>query len=199
MRHIDFITGHDAATGKELWCTSTVARPRQREERGPAAVTALRDLRGFVIRAGLAWAMSAGLAVNATSRVRVRDQEPKVSPQRTVWDGVYTAEQASRGRMQYMQACASCHAADLRGDSTAPSLIEESFSFQWGDTTVGELFERIRTLMPSNRPRSLSDQSYRDIVAFILQSNKLPSGEKELESEADALRQIVMVMKRPEG
>jgi cytochrome c len=157
-----------------------------------------------VIAAGLAWAMSAGLAVNATGPGRERDQEPrgqesKVSPQRTVWDGVYTGAQATRGRTQYMQACASCHAGDLRGDSTAPSLIEESFSFQWGDTTVGELFERIRTLMPSDRPGSLSSQSYRDIVAFILQSNKFPPGEKELDPDADALRQIVITMKRPDG
>jgi mono/diheme cytochrome c family protein len=159
-----------------------------------------------VIPAGVAWAISAGLAVNASGPGpgRERDQEPrghesKVSTPRTVWDGVYTEEQATRGRTQYMQACASCHASDLRGDSTAPSLIEESFSFQWDDTTVGELFERIRMLMPSNRPGSLSGQSYRDIVAFLLQSNKFPHGEKELDSDADALRQIVIVMKRPSG
>jgi cytochrome c len=142
--------------------------------------------------------MSAGLAVTGSSG-RVQGQQPDVSTVRTVWDGVYTVEQATRGRIQYMQACASCHAGDLRGDSTAPSLIEESFSFQWGDTTVGELFERIRMLMPSNRPGSLSNQSYRDIVAFILQSNKLPPGEKELDPYADALRQILITMTRPGG
>jgi quinoprotein glucose dehydrogenase len=145
--------------------------------------------------AGIAWLVAAGLAVNATGRER--GQEAKVSARRTVWDGVYTEEQATRGRMQYTQRCASCHASDLRGDSTAPSLIEESFSFQWGDATVGELFERIRTLMPSNRPNSLSSQSYRDIVAFILQSNKFPPGENELDPEADALRQILIPTRRP--
>ena len=96
-------------------------------------------------------------------------------------------------------ACASCHAADLRGGSTAPSLVEESFSFQWADTTVGELFERIRTLMPSDRPNSLSSQTYRDIVAFILQANKFPPGEKELDADLDALRQILITTKRPES
>ena len=116
---------------------------------------------------------------------------------RTVWDGVYTEEQAGRGQTQYMQACASCHARDLRGDSTAPSLIEESFSFQWDTTTVGELFTRIRTLMPSDRPNSLPAQTYRDIVAFILQSNKYPPGEKELDADPDVLRQILITMKRP--
>jgi S-disulfanyl-L-cysteine oxidoreductase SoxD len=145
----------------------------------------------------MAWAMSAGLAVTASGG-REQGQQPNVSTVRTVWDGVYTVDQATRGGMQYMQACASCHAGDLRGDSTAPSLIEESFSFQWGDATVGELFERIRTLMPSNRPGSLSGQSYRDIVAFILRSNKYPPGDKDLDSDAESLRQIVITVKRPE-
>jgi mono/diheme cytochrome c family protein len=155
-----------------------------------------------LICTAIAWAMSAGLAVNATGPGRERNQEPRTQERnvrtlRTVWDAVYSEEQAARGRMRYIQACASCHASDLRGDSTAPSLIEESFSFQWGDSTVGELVERIRTLMPSDRPGSLSGQSYRDIVAFILQSNKFPAGGKELDAEDDGLRQIVITVKRP--
>lgn len=119
------------------------------------------------------------------------------SGQRTVWDGVYTEEQATRGQAQYLRACASCHAADLRGGGTAPSLVEESFSFQWADTTVGELLDRIRTLMPSDRPNSLSSQTYRDLVAFILQANKFPSGEKELDSDLEALRQIAITSRKP--
>jgi mono/diheme cytochrome c family protein len=116
---------------------------------------------------------------------------------RTVWDGVFTDEQAARGKEQYTRSCASCHAADLRGSSTAPSLVEESFAFQWGDTSVGELFERIRTLMPSDRPNSLSAQAYRDVVAFLLQSNKYPAGAKELDADLEALKQILITTKRP--
>jgi quinoprotein glucose dehydrogenase len=96
-----------------------------------------------------------------------------------------------------MDACASCHAKDLRGDSTAPSLVEESFSFQWDDTTVGELFTRIRTLMPSDRPNTLSAQRYRDIVAFLLQANKFPPGEKDLDADLDVLKLIRITAKRP--
>jgi quinoprotein glucose dehydrogenase len=111
---------------------------------------------------------------------------------------VYTAEQAERGRLAYLESCAACHADDLRGRSTAPSLVEESFAFQWAETSVEELFVRTRTLMPSDRPNSLSSQSYRDIIAFILQSNRFPSGDKELDGDADALRQILITAKRPE-
>ncbi|HEV8713423.1 MAG TPA: cytochrome c [Candidatus Binatia bacterium] len=140
------------------------------------------------VSAGIAWLASAALAVGAAGHER--PQEAKTTTSRTVWDGVYTEEQAKRGRTQYIEACASCHAEDLRGQSTAPSLVEESFSFLWGDMTVGDLFDQIRKLMPSNRPNSLSSQSYRDIVAFILQSNKFPPGKEELDADLDALRQI---------
>lgn len=144
-----------------------------------------------------AWLMSVALlacalAVNVTGQQRAQAK----SSGRTVWDGVYTEEQASRGRTEYMQACVSCHAEDLRGKGTAPSLVEESFWFLYGDTTVGELFDRIRMLMPSDRPGSLSNQSYRDVVGFILQSNKLPPGETELDADPEALRAILITMKQ---
>ena len=148
-----------------------------------------------LVCAGVAWLASAAWSVNATTREPA--QEAKASAGRTVWDGIYTEEQATRGQTQYMQACASCHARDLRGGSTAPSLVEESFSFQWDDTTVGELFVRIRTLMPSDRPNSLPAQTYRDIIAFILQSNKFPPGAQELDTDPDRLGQIRITMKRP--
>jgi cytochrome c553 len=120
------------------------------------------------------------------------------APNRTVWDGIYTEEQAARGRAEYTAACASCHGADLRGGATAPSLVEESFAFLYEDVTVGEFYERIRKLMPSDRPGSLPAQSYRDIVAFILQSNRFPPGKAELETDAETLRQILITAKRPE-
>jgi mono/diheme cytochrome c family protein len=110
--------------------------------------------------------------------------------ERTVWDGVYTAEQAERGKTLYAQLCAGCHSADLRGNGTAPSLVEGDFAFQWADTSVGELYEQIRKLMPSTRPNSLPPQSYADIVAFILQANQFPAGEVELVPNLTTLEQI---------
>jgi mono/diheme cytochrome c family protein len=120
-------------------------------------------------------------------------QEPK----RTVWDGVYTAPQAERGRSAYMQSCASCHADDLRGRSTAPSLIEESFLFLWSDMSVGDLFERTRMLMPSDRPGSLPSATYADIIAFVMSKNGFPAGSTELGADAAVLKQIVITEKRP--
>jgi hypothetical protein len=51
--------------------------------------------------------------------------------------------------------------------------------------------------MPSDRPNSLPAESYRDIVAFILQANAFPPGPTELSVDPDALNQILIVAKRP--
>ena len=97
-------------------------------------------------------------------------QATQADAQRTVWDGVYTEEQAERGAVQYTESCAGCHAPDLRGSTTSPSLVGVSFAFLWGDRTLGELFETIQQLMPTDRPGSLSAATYRDILAFILRA-----------------------------
>ena len=115
---------------------------------------------------------------------------------RTVWDGVYTDAQAERGRASYQQSCAACHREDLRGDSTAPSLVGESFTFLWGDMEVGELLARMQKLMPPERPGSLPAQTYIDIVAFMLQKNAFPSGDLELNTDTAAL-EILITPKRP--
>ena len=120
-----------------------------------------------------------------------------VAQQRTAWDGIYSAPQAERGRTGYMQSCAACHAQDLRGQGTAPSLVEESFAFLYNDISVGELLDKIQKLMPSDRPGSLPGETYRDIVAFLLQVNKFPAGEKEMDADPEALRKVLITAKPP--
>jgi mono/diheme cytochrome c family protein len=132
------------------------------------------------------------LVVAVLSVSAVAGQDSK----RTVWDGVYTDAQAERGRSAYAQACASCHADDLRGKSTAPSLIEESFTFLWADMSLGDLFERTRLLMPSDRPGSLPPATYADIIAFIVSKNGFPAGPAELGTDVAALKQILIIEKR---
>ena len=110
-------------------------------------------------------------------------QATQADVQRTVWDGVYTEAQAERGGVRYTASCAACHAPDLRGDNTSPSLVGLSFAFLWGERTLGELFGKIQELMPTDRPGSLPAQTYRDILAFLLRANSYPAGEQELTAE----------------
>ncbi len=114
--------------------------------------------------------------------------------QRTVWDGVYSEAQAERGRVLYAESCSECHAPDLRGDNTSPSLVGMSFTFLWGGSTLGALFERIQERMPPDRPGTLSAQTYRDILAFVLSANSYPTGAQEL--EMDRLEHILIAANR---
>ncbi|MEX0964039.1 MAG: cytochrome c [Pseudohongiellaceae bacterium] len=108
----------------------------------------------------------------------------------TIWEGVYTDEQASRGEVVYSQACISCHGQDLGGNSNSPGLVGMGFMFLWEGRTVGEFFEKIRSEMPTDRPGQLPQQDYLSVVAYILQKNGFPAGESELPASLETLDSI---------
>jgi S-disulfanyl-L-cysteine oxidoreductase SoxD len=110
----------------------------------------------------------------------------------SIWSGVYTAAQAERGVESYRERCASCHGVDLRGDSHAVGLQGIGFMFIWEGRTLGELYEKMRNSMPADRPRSLTDETYADILAFILQFNKFPAGDTELGAKQEALGKLII-------
>ena len=114
----------------------------------------------------------------------------------SVWQGVYTKAQAERGRASYFTACASCHGAQLQGDTDAPDLAGNAFLKRWNDRSVGALFSFVESQMPVGRPRSLGAAGYADVVAHILASNGLPEGEKELSANGSALDKIMIDQKR---
>ena len=107
--------------------------------------------------------------------------------------GVFTEEQARRGAVAYNANCASCHGSELRStDREIPNLSDKSFKFSWVGKTIAEKFEIVRTTMPPKEERSLEDQVYLDIVAYILQFNKIPSGNQSLKPDLQILTQIVI-------
>ena len=118
--------------------------------------------------------------------------QPTVAAQQaqSVWDGIYTEEQAERGELLYAQKCAECHGSDLEGLELTPSLVGGEFVWAWNGLSVGDLFERLRVSMPDGNPRSVSRQQKADILAFILSLNEFPVGEKELASRTEQLTQI---------
>ena len=111
-------------------------------------------------------------------------------PSRSVWDGVFTGEQAKRGAALYSSECASCHGLTLNGGEMAPALTGGEFLSNWNGLTVGDLFDRIRQSMPADRPGSLSREKNLDILAHILSMNQFPAGAQELDRRVDVLKQI---------
>jgi S-disulfanyl-L-cysteine oxidoreductase SoxD len=117
---------------------------------------------------------------------------------KSIWDGVYTEEQAKRGGPLYAEYCASCHGPELMGGEMAPPLATGDFLSGWDGLTVGELFERIRISMPQNAPGSLSGAQNADILAFMFAANKFPAGQTELSNSAMMLKAIKFEVKKPE-
>lgn len=116
---------------------------------------------------------------------------PRAEPT-TLADGVYTAAQAERGRAAYGERCSACHAQDLRGNTNAPSLVGSSFLFLWEDRSLADLFTAMRTEMPTNAPGSLPEQTYLDVMTYVLSANGFPSGGRELTADADVLARIAI-------
>jgi mono/diheme cytochrome c family protein len=117
---------------------------------------------------------------------------------RSVWDGVYTSEQAARGASLYANNCASCHGSALGGGESAPPLTGGEFFSNWNGLTLGDLFERIRISMPADRPGKLSRAEDADVLAFMLSVSQFPPGKTELERQTEALKQIRIDSAKPE-
>jgi mono/diheme cytochrome c family protein len=115
---------------------------------------------------------------------------------RSVWDGVFTEEQAQRGRSAFLEQCSNCHGRDLEGADMTPPLTGAAFMANWDGLTVGDLADRIRVSMPLNSPGTLSRQETADLVAYILRFNQFPAGKEELPREVPALKQILIKASR---
>lgn len=106
----------------------------------------------------------------------------------TLSGGGISEEQITRGEDAFMTNCAGCHGDDLRAiDSNAPDLRGPSFRSAWTGQPLNEKFETIVATMPPGQGGSLGDQTYADIVAFILSTNGVPTTEGELPGDAGAL------------
>ena len=114
---------------------------------------------------------------------------------RSVWDGLYTREQATRGALT-SGLCTQCHGDSFQGDP-APPLTGADFLAKWDGRSVGDLFELIRQTMPDDDPGSLTREQYADLLAYIFSLNKFPSGMMELATDAELLKQIRFAASKP--
>ena len=111
---------------------------------------------------------------------------------RTVWDGVYNEDQATRGKQLYVGNCSVCHQEGLQGSDDAPTLKGDRFVSRWSDSTVDDIFTAISTSMPATAPGSLMPQQYLDIVTYLLQQNSFPAGKEEIKADPALLKTITI-------
>ena len=116
---------------------------------------------------------------------------------RSVWDGVFSKEQVTRGQSAYNSQCARCHGEALLGGENSPPLADKDFLERWSGKPIGSLVELTKKTMPSDGPGKLSRRQVTDIAAFILSANGFPAGKNDLDPDAAAQNEI-LIEKKPQ-
>jgi PQQ-dependent dehydrogenase (s-GDH family) len=94
----------------------------------------------------------------------------------------YSAEQAAAGKASYNSNCAVCHGNTMTNGTFGPPLAGEYFDNAWGGKTLRTLYDRART-MPPSAAGSLDDETYTNIIAYILEVNGVKAGGVKLQRD----------------
>src|SRR2546422_206669 len=99
----------------------------------------LGRLSGFRAPSVMSTALLLGLlSVSAVSTAAAQSGDAKI------WDGVFSAAQAERGKAQFEETCARCHNVQLTGSDRGPALKGENFFAHWENESIGALFLKVR-------------------------------------------------------
>jgi cytochrome c len=135
--------------------------------------------------AGVSFLMAVLLASAQEPREPQEPQEPKEPSQeetRSVQSGVYTLEQAERGKAVFEEICATCH---------EPADFDDGgYMSSWSGQTANDMIEEIRATMPEDNPGSLKRKEYVDVAAYFFSLNGLPAGEAEM--DANSVKKILI-------
>lgn len=103
----------------------------------------------------------------------------------------FTAAQAEAGRSAYVKYCAVCHGGNLTNGIYGTPLAERYFDEKWSGKSVRALFEHAKK-MPPDRPGSLKDQLYLNVLAYVFQMNGVEPGDAPLPNNPSSLTQLTI-------
>ena len=114
--------------------------------------------------------------------VTVLHARPAQAQPRTTATGVFTAEQAQKGREVFNASCLGCH--------TVASHTGTAFQLKWFGRPLADLFDYLSNLMPKSAPGTLTEDEYVWVTAYILRLNGMPAGKTELNAEPAWLKSV---------
>jgi len=120
--------------------------------------------------------------LGACASAPTEEAEPPAPPAAETEVAYYTVEQATRGQRTFTTVCAVCHG---RNEFTGPI-----FALTWMAEPLRNIFEHISTSMPQDDPGSLTLEEYAAVLAYLLQLNGRPAGERPLPASAEALARL---------
>jgi mono/diheme cytochrome c family protein len=162
------------------------------------AVTLIRVAMAVLVLTGVAWALSGWMrrlltprsvasaalalaAVGVWSITPMSSLEAQTAP-RTTKAGVYTADQAVKGREVFNSNCLGCH--------TTATHQGPAFTNKWFGRALFDLYDYVSQAMPKAAPGSLTEDEYVWVTAYILRLNGMPPGRTELSPEPAWLKSV---------
>jgi hypothetical protein len=106
----------------------------------------------------------------------------------SVYSGVFSVAQASRGEAIQQRECSACH-----------SPVEWSqgrILTNFAGASAFDMLDHIRMTMPMDGPGRLSMEEYTDVVAYLFHLNGLPAGPEDLPADESRLREIRIEYRR---
>lgn len=168
------------------------------------AIGGIRFVMGLLVVGGIAWALSGVMTRLATPRARgsalamllsiglgmsaVGVLAPSAlgaqaaARTRSTMSGVYTAEQATKGKEVFAGACSGCH--------TVASHSGELFAAKWMGRSLADFYDYVSNLMPKSAPATLTEDEYVWVTAYVLKLNGMPASTRELTAEPSMLKAI---------
>ncbi|MDG2250147.1 MAG: PQQ-binding-like beta-propeller repeat protein [Gammaproteobacteria bacterium] len=96
---------------------------------------------------------------------------PEIVTAQTV---TFSEAQVQEGKQVYDLNCASCHGVNLEGAAVIPGLSDATFASKWSEAPL-EQFARDLQRMPPGNQDAISEENYRQLVAYILSNNGVAS------------------------
>lgn len=114
----------------------------------------------------------------------------------TIWDHVFTQEQADAGKALYTTNCLGCHGKTGRGSPGGPPITGVALNKKWSDTTVLDIYSFARAYMPPGKAGTIgTEQDYVNIIAYILELHGAEPGDTMLAYDEATLGNIFIVKK----
>ena len=98
-------------------------------------------------------------------------------------DGLYTTDQATKGKELFAEKCGSCHNP------------EQFTGAEWTRAYVGRPLSEVSGAMaemPLDNPGSLTAEEVASLIGYYLSMNKYPLGQTALSGEPEALKAIMV-------
>lgn len=160
------------------------------------AVTLIRVAMAGLVLTGVAWALSGWMrrlltprnvasasfalaAIGVWTAIPTRTLHAQT---RTTKAGVYTTDQAVKGREVFNSNCLGCH--------TTATHQGPAFQNKWFGRPLYDLYDYVSQAMPKAAPGSLTEDEYVWVTAYILKLNGMPAGRTELSPEPAWLKAV---------